>query len=117
MADIVLVIEVFFISFEPKISRKFERKSRTAQETNRMLDKIRVGINKSYQEICDHDNYVTTEKVRNIFLGMGMNHGTLLAIFRQHNEDYAKQVGKIKSERVKKVSSAEKALYDSKGEI
>ena len=64
-----------------------------------MLDKIRVGINKAYQDICDKDNYVTAEKVRNAFLGMGMNHETLLAVFRQHNEDYAKQVGKIKSQR------------------
>ena len=68
-------------------------------EANRMLDKIRVGINKAYQDICDKDNYVTAEKVRNAFLGMGMNHETLLAVFRQHNEDYAKQVGKIKSQR------------------
>lgn len=68
-------------------------------EANRMLDKIRVGINKAYQDICDKENYVTAEKVRNAFLGMGMNHETLLAVFRQHNEDYAKQVGKIKSQR------------------
>ena len=74
-------------------------RSTVAQETNRMLDKIRVGINKAYQDICDRDNYVTAEKVRNTFLGMGMNHETLLAVFRQHNEDYLKQVGKIKSER------------------
>ena len=74
-------------------------RSTVAQETNRMLDKIRVGINKSYQDICDKDNYVTAEKVRNVFLGMGMNHETLLAVFRQHNEDYEKQVGKIKSLR------------------
>lgn len=74
-------------------------RSLVAQEANRMLDKIRVGINKAYQEICDRDSYVTAEKVRNVFLGMGMNHETLLAVFRQHNEDYAKQVGKIKSQR------------------
>lgn len=74
-------------------------RSTVAQETNRMLDKIRVGINKAYQDICDKDNYVTAEKVRNAFLGMGMNHETLLAVFRQHNEDYEKQVGKIKSQR------------------
>lgn len=29
---------------------------------------------------------------------MGQNHKTLLAVFRQHNEDYAKQVGKMKSQ-------------------
>lgn len=74
-------------------------RSAVAQESNRMLDKIRVGINKAYQEICDHENYVTAEKVRNTFLGMGMKHETLLAVFRQHDEDYAKQVGKIKSQR------------------
>ena len=74
-------------------------RSLIAQEGNRMLDKIRVGINKAYQEICDRDNYVTAEKVRNAFLGLGMKHETLLAVFTQHNEDYAKQVGKIKSER------------------
>ena len=74
-------------------------RSVVALEANRMLDKIRVSINKAYQDICDKDNYVTAEKVRNAFLGMGMNHETLLAVFRQHNEDYAKQVGKIKSQR------------------
>lgn len=70
-----------------------------AQETNRLLDKIRVGVNKSYQEIADKDNYVTAEKVRNSFLGLGMKHETLLAVFAQHNEDFVKQIGKIKSER------------------
>ena len=80
-------------------SGRVSGRSITAQETNRMLDKIRVGINKAYQDICDKDNYVTAEKVRNVFLGMGMNHETLLAVFRQHNEDYEKQVGKIKSLR------------------
>lgn len=74
-------------------------RSSVAQEANRVLDKIRVGINKAYQEICDKDNYVTAEKVRNTFLGMGQNHKTLLAVFKQHNEDYAKQVGKMKSQR------------------
>lgn len=47
-------------------------RSLIAQEGNRMLDKIRVGINKAYQEICDRDNYVTAEKVCNAFLGIGI---------------------------------------------
>lgn len=59
-------------------------KSIVTQETNRMLDKIRIGINKAYQEIMDRDGYVSAEKVRNAFLGMGQNHKTLLAVFRQH---------------------------------
>lgn len=80
-------------------SGKMSGKSLASQEANRMLDKIRVGVTKAYQEISDKDNYVTAEKVRNTFLGMGQNHKTLLAVFRQHNEDYAKQVGKMKSQR------------------
>lgn len=59
-----------------------------------MLNKIPVGINQAYQKIADRNNYVTTEKVRNAYLGLGMNHETLRAVFRQHNEDYKKQVGK-----------------------
>ena len=74
-------------------------RSQAAVEGNRALDKIRVGINKAYQEVVDNDSYVTAEKVRNVYLGMGMTHKTLLAVFRQHNEDYLKQVGKMKSER------------------
>ena len=58
-------------------------RSIVAQETNRMLDKIRIGINKAYQEIIDRDGYVSAEKVRNAFLGMGQNHKTLLAAFRE----------------------------------
>ena len=61
-----------------------------------MLDKIRVGI---YHKIVDWDNYVTAEKVSNAYLGLGMNHEIQLTVFRQHNEDYEKQVGKLKSLR------------------
>ena len=80
-------------------SGRVSGRSIVAQEANRMLDKIRVGINRAYQQISDRDNYVTAEKVRNAYLGLGMNHETLLAVFRQHNEDYGKQVGKLKSLR------------------
>ena len=75
------------------------KKQRGFGTGNRMLDKIRVGVNKAYQDVFDRDTYVTAEKVRNEYLGMGMNHKTLLAVFRQHNEDYAKLVGKMKSQR------------------
>lgn len=56
-------------------------RSIVAQETNRMLDKIRIGINKAYQEIMDRDGYVSAEKVRNAFLGMGQNHKPCLLYF------------------------------------
>lgn len=40
-------------------------RSAAALETNRMLDKMRVRINKHYQEIMERDNFVTSEKVKN----------------------------------------------------
>ena len=37
-------------------------RSTAALETNRMLDKMRVRINRHYQEIMERDNFVTAEK-------------------------------------------------------
>ncbi len=42
-------------------------RSTAALETNRMLDKMRVRINKHYQEIMERDNFVTAEKVKTPF--------------------------------------------------
>ena len=46
-------------------SNRASGKSAVALETNRFLDKIRVGINAKYKEIAERDNYVTAEKVKN----------------------------------------------------
>ena len=67
-------------------------RSAAALETNRMLDKMRVRINRHYQEIMERDNFVTAEKVKNAFLGLEHRYHTLMQVFRQHNEDYEKQV-------------------------
>ena len=67
-------------------------RSTAALETNRMLDKMRVRINKHYQEIMERDNFVTAEKVKNAFLGLEHRCHTLMQVFQQHNADYAKQV-------------------------
>ena len=73
-------------------SNRASGKSAVALETNRFLDKIRVGINAKYKEIAERDNYVTAKKVKNAFLGLEMRHETLLKVFVQHNEDFFKQV-------------------------
>ena len=65
-------------------------KSMLALEMNRKLDKMRVSINKHYQEILDRDNYVTAEKVKNAFLGLEYRCQTLLKVYSQYNEDYEK---------------------------
>lgn len=65
-------------------------KSMLALEVNRKLDKMRVSINKHYQEILDRDNYVTAVKVKNAFLGLEYRCQTLLKVYSQYNEDYEK---------------------------
>lgn len=45
-----------------------------------------------HQHQAERDNYVTAEKVKNTVLGLEMRHETLLKVFAQHNEDFAKQV-------------------------
>ena len=67
-------------------------KSVTARETNRMLDKLRAGITRHYQEIMERDNFVTAEKVRNAFLGLEYRRQTLIKAYDLFLEDYAKKV-------------------------
>ncbi len=67
-------------------------RSTAALEANRLLDKMRVRINRHYQEIMERDNYVTAEKVKNAFLGLEHRYHTLMQVFSRHNEDYEKQV-------------------------
>lgn len=51
---------------------------------------MRVSINRHYQEIMERDNFVTAEKVKNAFFGLEHRCHTLMQVFCQHNEDYAK---------------------------
>ena len=82
------------ITIDPKVwdtkSGRATGRSAAAIEANRMLDNMRVSINKHYREIIDRDNYVTAEKVKNAFLGLEHRCRTLLQVFKQHNEDYEK---------------------------
>ena len=56
-------------------------KSVESERINRHLDNIRIQIGKHYQSICDHDAYVTAEKVKNAWLGMGERYRGLLRRF------------------------------------
>ena len=82
------------ITIDPKVwdtkSGRATGRSAAAIEANRMLDNMRVSINKHYREIMERDNYVTAEKVKNAFLGLEHRCRTLLQVYKQHNEDYQK---------------------------
>ena len=68
-------------------------KSAEAQRINRAVDKIRVEVNRRYQELMQTDGYVTATKLKDAYLGIGVKQETLLKLFEQHNAEFAKKVG------------------------
>lgn len=68
-------------------------KSAEAQRINRAVDKIRVEVNRRYQELMQTDGYVTAAKLKDAYLGIGVKQETLLKLFEQHNTEFAKKVG------------------------
>ena len=68
-------------------------KSVEAQRINRAVDKIRVEVNRRYQELMQTDGYVTAAKLKDAYLGIGVKQETLLKLFEQHNTEFAKKVG------------------------
>ena len=68
-------------------------KSAQAQKINLAIDRIRVDVNRRYQELMQTDGYVTATKLKNAYLGIGVKQETLLKLFEQHNAEFAKKVG------------------------
>lgn len=68
-------------------------KSIEAQKINIAVDKIRVEVNRRYQELMQADGYVTAAKLKDAYLGIGIKQETLLKLFDQHNSEFAKKVG------------------------
>lgn len=68
-------------------------KSTLAVKTNLTLDKIRVDINRHYQEVMQTDGFVTADKVKNAYLGLGVKQDSFLTLFAKHNQDFSKKVG------------------------
>ncbi len=68
-------------------------KSVEAQKINLAIDRIRVDVNRRYQELMQTDGYVTAEKLKNAYLGIGIKQETLLKLFEQHNAEFEKKVG------------------------
>ena len=68
-------------------------KSAVAVKTNIALDKIRVDINRHYQDVMQTDGFVTADKVKNAYLGLGVKQDTFLALFAKHNQEFSRKVG------------------------
>lgn len=64
---------------------KVSGKSAEALEINPQLDEIRTRINNHYHRILREEDFVTAEKVRNAFLGIGVMENCILKDFQTMN--------------------------------
>lgn len=72
-------------------------RSSDAQRINSLLEQIKSSVHQIYHEQLRRDNNVTSEKVKNEFLGISENHETLLNLFQKHNNDVLSLIGISKS--------------------
>lgn len=67
-------------------------RSAEAVSINSMLDSIRSSVHQHYHSLLEMDGYVTTERVKNAFLGKIERGKTLIEFFEMHNEQYLQKV-------------------------
>ena len=72
-------------------------RTKEANDINALLNDIRTSIHNVYHELLVRENIVSAEKVKNTFLGTGVEHRTLLELIRIYNEDIKKLIGISKS--------------------
>jgi len=64
-----------------------------ASKVNSLVDNTKAAIYKVYRELQERDNYVTAEKIKNVFLGIEQKHQTLLELFDSHNMERKELIG------------------------
>ncbi|WP_281962232.1 site-specific integrase [Bacteroides nordii] len=75
-------------------AEKVSGKSAEALEVNPQLDEISTRINNHYHRILREEDFVTAEKVRNAFLGVGVMENCILKDFETMNKEFGEMVEK-----------------------
>ena len=68
-------------------------RSENAVTVNRAIDELTRDITNHYNHIKKSLGFVTAELVKNAVKGIGQKPVTLLALFREHNEEFKKRIG------------------------
>jgi len=68
-------------------------RSENAVTVNRAIDELTKEITNHYNHIKKSLGFVTAELVKNAVKGIGQKPVTLLALFREHNEEFKKRIG------------------------
>jgi len=82
-----------------------------AANANALVDTTQAAIYKIYREMQERKNYVTAEKLKNMFLGHEQKQHTLLTMFDTHNEDRKGQVGVNLSKSTYEIYCIARNLY------
>lgn len=85
-------------------------KSAPALSANLKLDNIRVRINKIYDDMLKDEGFVTAQKVKFSFLGVGVMDGAVLKVFKEQNDDFERMVSNGK--RSQNTYNKYKAVYN-----
>lgn len=84
-------LEIMPNTWDLKFGR-VQGKSDEARKINQKLDKIRGTIELQHSESMSNEGFATAEKLKNSFLGIGVMENTLLKAYKNHIEDYERQV-------------------------
>ena len=68
-------------------------RSANAVTVNRAIDELTEEITGHYNRIKNSLGFITAELVKNAVMGVELKPLTLLALFREHNEDFRRRVG------------------------
>ena len=68
-------------------------RSENAVTVNRAIDDLTDEITGHYDRIKNSLGFITAELVKNAVKGIGQKPLTLLALFREHNEEFKKRIG------------------------
>ncbi len=68
-------------------------RSENAITVNRAINELTKEISEHYNNIKKNFGFVTAELVKNAVKGIGQKTVTLLALFREHNEEFKKRIG------------------------
>lgn len=72
---------------------RVDGRSENAVVVNRAIDELTKEITGHYNNIKNSLGFITAELVKNAVMGIGQKPLTLLALFREHNEEFEKRIG------------------------
>ena len=92
IAQIGTKVEIPPDLWDAKAGRAIGR-SRQSLLVNRTIEMLAAKIDGHYHELVDNRGFVTAEMVKNALNGVGRRQETLIKLFEEHNEEFAKRVG------------------------